>query len=102
MVRAGDIGMYGRRLEGGHQALRHYEIVDTPAHVLLARTASVAPPRVCAARVGVLIAESVYEAFAEQTRHAAALLVGKASVAAVRLGVGEVYLVRKSASHSMR
>ena len=75
--------------------ITHQEVVDAPAGVVLAGIKAVAPPAVDALDIRVRCAPGVGKTSIEQLGKLAALLVRKACVAAVGLGVLEVdFLVR--------
>ena len=92
MVAAEDIGMDAGIGQAVTQAVRQEEIVNAPAGILLSGLESVRPPG-----VGHLLrveeAEAVRKAAAEQRGELLALLIGKAGIAAVALGVLQVYLL---------
>ena len=68
----------------------YQEVVDAPAGVVLAGIKAIAPPAVDALDVGVCRAPGIGKAGVEQLGKLAALLVRKAGVAAVGLGVLKV------------
>ena len=74
-------------------AVRDDKVVDPPADVLVPRVEPVAPPGIGVGLVWIKIAERIGETGGEQVAEFAALLVGKAGVAAVGLRVLEVDLL---------
>ena len=84
--------MYSGTGDALAQAFGRDEVVDAPTRVLFARLEAVRPPRVGRV-VGVQRAESVDEAFAEESGHLRTLLVGEARILAVRLRVLQVNLL---------
>ena len=92
MVATHNLGVYLGFCHLGGEALGDEEVVDAPPSVLLTGAEAVGPPAV-GHLVGVQTAEGVDKATVEQTGHGLALLVGKSGVAAVGLGILEVYLL---------
>ena len=74
------------------QAIAHHEIVDAPPCVLLARLETVAPPRI-RHLLRILPSERIRKATGQQVAELLALLVGKAGIHAVALGVLQVDLL---------
>lgn len=74
------------------KALRDYEIVKSPSGVILSCAEAVGPPGVLDL-IGMKIAEAIGEACRQKLGHLAALLIGEACVADIRLGVFDIYFV---------
>ena len=92
MVAAHDFGVDFGVFDVLQEALGGDEVVDAPARVLLAGTEAVAPPRV-GDLIGIEGSEGVDEALAEQGGEFLAFFVGEAGIAAVGLGVLQVYFL---------
>jgi len=93
MVAAKDVVKDLGRLQARGKTLRHKEVVDTPAHVLLSGMETIAPPTVAVGRVGIEVAERVDESAVEQRGHLCPFLVREARVHAVRFGILQVNLL---------
>lgn len=95
MVAAEDIGMDIRSDDRGAQGIAHQKVVDTPPRIVLSGIEAIAPPRIRPLKPRVKHAEGVHEARREQIGKLAALLIGKACIAAVGFRVLQVdFLVR--------
>ena len=92
MVGTIDFGVNRSALETRTKTVGNQEIVDAPSSILLSCTEAVGPPAV-GHLIGMKRAEGVDEAIAQQLRHALALLVGESGIAAVSLGVLDIYLL---------
>lgn len=74
------------------QSIRHKKIIQPPTGVSLTCPEAVAPPTV-RHLVWIHCSKSVYKAHPEQLRHLAPLLIGKASVITIGLGIFDIYLL---------
>ena len=92
VVAAEYLVMDGSFFEPWSQPIGDEKVVDAPAGVLLAGAEAVAPPAVFDG-LGIEVAERICEAIAEQLGHLGPLFVCESGVAAVGLGVLEVYFL---------
>ena len=83
MIGACDVGMNVCADNTVGYTLRHNEIIDTPAHILLAGAATVAPPAVGILPVRMKMPERIDEAGIEKAAETLALAVGEAGIVAV-------------------
>ena len=90
MVGAVDLAVDRRGLNRILQPVGDEKIIDAPACVLFPRVKPVAPPGVCARKLGVPETEGVRKSGGKQLCEAFALFIGKAGVPAVWAGVLEV------------
>ena len=92
MVAAEDVAVDLGIVETLTQTVGDDEVVDAPAHVLLTGLEAIRPPGVLHL-LGVLIPERVRKAAGQQVAELLTLLIRKAGVHVVRLGILEVYLL---------
>ena len=92
MVGAEDIGMDSGIDQAFAQTIGNDEIVDAPAGILLAGLKTIRPPGILHL-VGIFKAEGVGEAIGQQLAELGALLVGKARIMAVGLGILDIDLL---------
>lgn len=93
MVGAEDVGMDCSTYKAWTQAVGAKEVVNAPPCVPCTGTTTIAPPAVCTFKSWKEVAERVCEACVEENCHLLALFVREASIAAVRGGILEVYLL---------
>ena len=69
---------------------RYKKIVYTPAHILLAGSASIAPPAISTGCIGMQVPERIDKSGVEQLGETSPFLVGKSRILAVALRIGEI------------
>ena len=82
-----------RRLDLVSDAVGDEKIVNPPTHILLSCPSHIGPPRVGIALIGMQIPEGIREARRQQFIEFPALLIGKASISDICLGILEVDLI---------
>ena len=92
MVATEYLSMNSGIVETLEQTIGDHEIVDTPAGILLAGLETVGPPGVFHL-FRILIAEGICEATGQQVAELLTLLIGEAGIAAISLGVLDIYLL---------
>ena len=93
MIRTCPFGMDSRLADGGGEIIGGDKIIDPPANISGTCTPAVGPPGIGTGSVGMEVAKGIEKAFGEEVGHALALLIGKAGIFAVGLGVGQVDLL---------
>ena len=90
MVGAGDMRVYIGSAQLRCNPGRYKKIVYTPAHILLAGSASIAPPAISTGCIGMQVPERIDKSGVEQLGETSPFLVGKSRILAVALRIGEI------------
>ena len=93
MVGPCPFGMNSGLADGGGEIIGGDKIIDPPPNIAGTGTPAVGPPGIGTGGVGMEVAKGIEKALGEEVGHTLALLIGKAGIFAVGLGVGQVDLL---------